>query len=218
MIRALILSLFLITSAAADGPVARIVVEHKEADGKTYNDMGTGVLLRDRYVLTCRHLFDDGVDLIWLHFDIDGKVFKARATIAARDDLRDFMLLKLDRDVPTGYVQVGPVPAVGDTLKLCGYGTCPPWPGTWRCVSGDVLRDYKSTDGCHEFEVDLIARSGDSGGPMFDSQGRLSLMVWGCDKEHPKRVGPPKSFGHPPQEFLKKHMTKPKYPLFEASR
>jgi len=210
MIRALILTLLLATSAFAEGPTCRVVAEHDK-----FSDMGTGVLLRDNHVITCRHIFDDGADLIWVHFDTDGEVAKARATIVARDDLRDMVLLKLDRDVPVAGVGVGPVPAVGDTLKLCGYGTCPPWPGTWRCVSGEVTSQYLAGDGCHEFELDLIARSGDSGGPIFNADGQLALVVWGCNAGRKDRVGPPRSFGHPPQDFLKKHM--PKYELFEAT-
>ena len=192
-------------AARAAGPVCRVVNDHPDC-----SDMGTGTLVDARLVLTCRHVFDDGVGNVWVRFDIDGKPFRALAEIVARDDVPDMVLLKLDRDVPCDPVKIGPRPKPGDRIEIRGYGTCPPWPGTWRSQWGTVDRDYFTDDGCHEYELTVIARSGDSGGPIFNESGELCLCVWGCNGEMPanKRNGPIRSFAHSPIEFIETYLSR----------
>jgi hypothetical protein len=72
----------------------------------------------------------------------------------------------------------------GSRLESCGYGP----DGQLACNSGLFLSYKRSTqtqNGPDDWmEISGHARQGDSGGPIFNEQGRLVGVLWGTDGEH----------------------------------
>ena len=67
-------------------------------------------------------------------------------------------------------------PRPGDTLTIAGYGT-----GTYRAASGRCTQYVApgTTFPYEMVEVAVSARQGDSGGPIFNSQGELAGVLFG---------------------------------------
>ena len=140
---------------------------------------GTGTFIEHDgrpLILTCAHLFRDGVGKITVGFangtlDID-------AGLLAQDPAWDLAVLTIPRPTVTPMVIAETAPKVGDEVQSCGWGR-----GKWACNKGRVL-GYVATrkNGTHEtLEITGRAREGDSGGPMLNRQGELVAVCWGAD-------------------------------------
>jgi hypothetical protein len=145
-----------------------------------FGNLGTGTLIDSRdgkgLVLTCAHLFREGTGNITVKF-ADGSVHQAR--LLDRDPTWDLAALEIDAPVAQPVPIADGYPRQGDAVKSCGYGPN----GQYACNSGQVL-GYTTAQGTSSFEwFDLTgaARQGDSGGPVFDRQGRLCGVLWGTD-------------------------------------
>ena len=72
----------------------------------------------------------------------------------------------------------------GSRLESCGYGP----DGKLACNTGLFLGYKRSTQAKNGpddwMEISGHARSGDSGGPIFNRQGRVVGVLWGTDGEH----------------------------------
>lgn len=148
--------------------IARIV--HQERGGAS---LGSGALIAVvegvGYVLTCAHLFDGpGATEVRL----DGQ--SAGAEVIAIDRRHDLALLRLDRVIGEP-IDVASEPPSG-VLSACGFGSS----GQLRCVRGPITGQAVAS-GAQSPSLRLrgAVRSGDSGGPVFDSAGRLVAVVWG---------------------------------------
>ncbi len=66
----------------------------------------------------------------------------------------------------------------------CGYGP----DGQLACNSGLFIGYKRSTQAIHGpddwMEISGHARGGDSGGPIFNDQGRVVGVLWGTDGDH----------------------------------
>lgn len=100
------------------------------------------------------------------------------ATVVASDEAWDLAALVVPRPAVEPVPLAAAAPKLGDRLTIAGYGPA----GKYLEQSGPVT-DYLSPTGKHvrQFvEVQAAARQGDSGGPMFDADGRLAGVLFGC--------------------------------------
>ena len=135
-----------------------------------HNDQGRGI------ILTCGHLFRDGVGRITVWFSdgrpVDGKLL-------AVDQTWDLAALAIVRPDVTPVKVANDYPAPGEQLESCGYGA----DGNYRCNRGLALGYTRTlaTQTHETLEISGCAREGDSGGPVLNRRGELVAVIWGTD-------------------------------------
>ncbi len=145
-------------------------------------DIGSGTLVdktsdgRQGLVLTCWHLFRDGTGNIVVEFP-DGR--RHGAKLVHSDSQADLAALVITNPRPTPVslrVVSGRQSAADSRQKMyaCGYGSN----GQFRCAVGPVVGESRES-GQHSVLLQNPVRSGDSGGGVFDAEGRLVGVVWG---------------------------------------
>ncbi len=172
----------------AAGYRAAVVRIYCQDDAHT-RSIGSGVLVRWEkriVVLTARHVVQDAKKVL--------VQFHTRRTCYARvlktDLVWDCAVLQLvgppPSDVRPADVEMGDAAMQhqGSRLESCGYGP----DGKLACNTGLFLGYKRSTQAKNGpddwMEISGHARSGDSGGPIFDRQGRVVGVLWGTDGEH----------------------------------
>jgi hypothetical protein len=142
--------------------------------------MGTGTLVDvdggRGLVLTCAHLFRDGVGSITVTFPGGSSYAAALLRI---DTSADLAALAIGAPALEPVELSSDFPRRGDPLVSCGYGS----DGRLCCNRGRVL-GYVTTVGSHgreTLELSGAARMGDSGGPVLDRGGRLVAVLFGTD-------------------------------------
>lgn len=154
--------------------VVRVIAA--ERDGAS---MGSGSLVSvdasHGLVVTNWHVVRDAAGPITVVFP-DG--FRSKALVLRVD--RDWDLAALAIQKPK--VQPLPVaiaaPRPGEPLTIAGYGP----DGIYRAVGGRCT-EYLSPDGrlpAELVEVDVQARHGDSGGPIYNSRGEIAGVLFGA--------------------------------------
>jgi hypothetical protein len=144
------------------------------ADGST--NVGSGTLIdvkasRDRgLVLTCNHLFTEGVVRVLVQFT-DGRTHGA--LVAAQDAQADLAALEICNPAAAPVTTASPMDSSAGLLA-CGFGPN----GEYRCTAGRLL-GYTEQPSQVSLKMSGAVRSGDSGGGVFDDQGRLTAVVWG---------------------------------------
>lgn len=100
----------------------------------------------------------------------------ARGVVAATDPVADvaWLVMEHDGDLPAAELATS-VPKAGAPIRHCGTAQRR---GRW--VTGKV--DGPRPDG--QLKVGAPATSGDSGGAMFDSEGRVVSIIWCGDSAH----------------------------------
>lgn len=140
---------------------------------------GSGVLVEHGgrpVVLTAFHVVRSAPGRVVVHFQ-DGS--STRARVIGSSDAWD--LVSLDVGAPA--IRPASISSetfeLGDELTVAGYG---PHPSTFREASGKVVgRSSPTSEHPEDFlTIDAEARDGDSGGPVFDSRGRVAGILWGC--------------------------------------
>ncbi len=172
----------LLCSCTADGAervsqaALRAVVCRVSNEVGGANNLGSGTLIdktddgREGLVLTCAHLFSEGTGEVLVKF-ADGKVHRAR--MIDLDQQADLAALAIA--YPTGQpVEVVLEMSAQAKLQACGYGPR----GTFRCAVGSQVGEAASA-GQMSLLIGDSVRSGDSGGGVFDEQGRLVAVIWG---------------------------------------
>jgi hypothetical protein len=170
--------------------VARIVVpEH----GATSFGSGTLVDVREDFglVITNWHVVRDAQGPIEVIFP-GGFTSQARAVKSDEDwDLAALVIWK----PPVAPVSISDTaPRPGDQLTICGYG-----PGIYRSATGYCTQYYAPKENLPQqmVELNVEARQGDSGGPIFNSRGELAGVLFGAGQG--TTLG---SFGGRVDEFL----------------
>jgi S1-C subfamily serine protease len=119
-------------------------------------------------IITANHVIKDGSE-----FKVDGK----SAKLVGHDAVWDLAALT----VRTPYVATTIAtkkPLIGDRLTVCGYGS-----GVYKESTGIVTSYFSPGSGSNDIiAINIAARSGDSGGPMFNSEGLLAATLFGSDK------------------------------------
>ncbi len=153
--------------------VARIIVPE---DGSTAFGSGTlvGVHGNHGLVVTNWHVVRDATGLVDVVFP-DG--FHSHATPLKVDqdwDLAALVVWKPNVE-PVKIAALPPRP--GDLLTIHGYGR-----GKYRVATGRCTNYYSPQPNFpHEMvELDVEARQGDSGGPIFNQQGELAGVLFGA--------------------------------------
>lgn len=153
--------------------VARIVVPE---EGATSYGSGTLIDVRDEFglVITNWHVVRDATGPIEVQFPGG---FKTKARSLKVDSDWDLAALVIWRP-PVSPVELSPVaPQQGDQLTICGYGT-----GLYRAATGRCTQYYAPRANFPQqmVELDVEARQGDSGGPIFDRRGQLAGVLFGA--------------------------------------
>lgn len=153
--------------------VVRVVVP--EGDATSFGS-GTLVDVRDNFglVITNWHVVRDGHGDVEVMFP-DGFTSKARALKVDADwDLAALVIWK--PPVPPVTIAAN-APQPGDRLTICGYG-----PGIYRAATGRCTKYYAPRVNFpeHMVELDVEARQGDSGGPIFNDRGELAGVLFGA--------------------------------------
>ena len=202
--------------------VARIVVPE---EGATSYGSGTLIDVREGFglVITNWHVVRDATGPIEVRFP-GGFSSKARSLKVDPDwDLAALVVWK----PPIEPVQLATIaPRPGDQLTICGYGQ-----GIYRSVTGRCTQYYAPrTDLPQQMvELDVEARQGDSGGPIFNRQGQLAGVLFGAGRgttmgsfggrvDHflaslAPDIGKPQDLGEPGGDgALVAHLSKPPQP------
>jgi hypothetical protein len=170
--------------------VARIVVPE---GAMTSYGSGTLVDVRDQFglVITNWHVVRDGTGDVEVVFP-DG--FRSKARPLKVDADWDLAALVIWRPAAAPVRIAAHAPQSGDELTICGYGT-----GQYRAATGRCTKYYapKVELPQHMVELDVEARQGDSGGPIFNNRGELAGVLFGAGSG--TTLG---SFGGRVQSFL----------------
>jgi hypothetical protein len=170
--------------------VCRVAVE--ERDGKAFGS-GTLIDCREAYglVVTNWHVVHEAKGKIEVRFP-DG--FTSEARPLKLDETWDLAALVIWRP-PTAPARLAmSPPQPGDRLTICGYGQGEYLQQTGRCT------DYYSPEVGEPQEIvelNVQARQGDSGGPIFNDRGELAGVLFGAARG--TTLG---SFGGRVQTFL----------------
>jgi hypothetical protein len=153
--------------------VARIIVPEGNV---TSFGSGTLVDVRDQFglVVTNWHVVRDGHGDVEVVFP-DG--FRSKARPLKVDADWDLAALVVWRP-PVAPVRIAErAPQPGDQLTICGYGQ-----GQYRAATGRCTQYYapKVNLPQHMVELDVEARQGDSGGPIFNDRGELAGVLFGA--------------------------------------
>jgi hypothetical protein len=168
--------LFSIAPSVPDTPhpaVARIIVPEK---GATAYGSGTLVDVREQFglVVTNWHVVRDSVGTVDVVFP-NGSRSQARPLKVDPDwDLAALVIWR----PPIEPVRVSRVPPrPGDVLTIHGYGQ-----GRYRIATGRCTAFYapKLNFPQEMVELDVEARQGDSGGPIFNERGELAGVLFGA--------------------------------------
>jgi serine protease Do len=136
-----------------------------------FHAAGSGFIISaDGYVVTNNHVIEHG-DKIEVIMQ-DGS--RLTATVKGRDAKTDLALLKVSNKTPLPYVELGNsdkakvgewVVAVGNPFGLGGTVTAGIISARGRDIHSGPFDDY--------LQIDAPINRGNSGGPLFDSQGRV---------------------------------------------
>jgi hypothetical protein len=161
---------------AAQKPHPAVVRVIAPEEGGTSFGSGTLVDVRGDYglVLTNWHVVADATHTIEVLFP-DG--FRTAARVITTDRTWDLAALAVWRPTVEPVRMASQPPKPGDLLTIAGYGS-----GKYRAVTGKCTqyvapalnRPYEMV------ELSVAARQGDSGGPIFNSQGELAGVLWGA--------------------------------------
>ncbi|MEN6459648.1 MAG: trypsin-like peptidase domain-containing protein [Thermoguttaceae bacterium] len=152
--------------------VVRVVAP--ERDGMSLGS-GSLVAVNDSFglVITNWHVVRDAAGQVGVIFP---NGFRSAATVARTDRDWDLAALIVWRPNVAPIPLASQSPQPGDTLTIAGYGS-----GPYRAVSGRCT-EYLSPGQNLPYEMvelDVAARQGDSGGPIFNSRGELAGVLFG---------------------------------------
>jgi hypothetical protein len=153
--------------------VARIVVPEKSA---TAFGSGTLVDVRDQYglVVTNWHVVSESQGVVEVVFP---NGFRSHARPLKVDSDWDLAALVIWRP-PIEPVRIAlQPPRPGDVLTIHGYGQ-----GQYRIATGRCTTYYAPRENYPQemVELDVEARQGDSGGPIFNDRGELAGVLFGA--------------------------------------
>ncbi|MBI3836420.1 MAG: trypsin-like peptidase domain-containing protein [Planctomycetia bacterium] len=144
----------------------------RTAGSGTLVDIGGGRGL----IITCAHLFREGAGQVEVTFP-NQQTYQAQ--LLKLDAAADLAALSIQAPRIEPVKIAAQFPRPGDWLVSCGYGT----DGQLWCNRGQAL-GYVAIGGGHgseTLELSGAARSGDSGGPVFDRNRELVAVLFGTN-------------------------------------
>lgn len=169
-----------------------------------YTDVGSGTLVGPLLVATCEHVVTNSTE-IDVHF-ATGEVIPG--ITLARSEANDTALVRLAYP-PKG---VKPVPLaeakVGEFARIAGYGGLYEKTQSYTFLSQEgtnflVNAVDKKKNRVYSIVRGAQARSGDSGGPIFNVRGELVAVLWGSVNDKDGK----ETYGHDPRKFIKRLVT-----------
>lgn len=159
---------------------AVVRVAAPEDDGVTSYGSGTlvGVSQGHGLVITNWHVVRDATGQVSVEFP-DG--FRSPATVLQTDETWDLAALLIEvPKVPPVKIATA-TPRRGDRLTIAGFGS-----GEYREATGLVVQFVSpgEDEPFEMLEVNVAARSGDSGGPILDQRGRVAGVLFGSADGH----------------------------------
>ncbi|MBQ3806405.1 MAG: trypsin-like peptidase domain-containing protein [Kiritimatiellae bacterium] len=137
---------------------------------------GTGVLIDKSYVLTASHVIDDA-DEILVEFS-DGVPMKA--TVYRKNTEEDWAVLKLDAECATQPISYSPEMQLGDKIYTLGFPSASLLGKNIKYTDGSVSALTGMMDDAKTFQISAPIQPGNSGGPIFDDEGRVVGIVLSC--------------------------------------
>jgi hypothetical protein len=166
-------------SSPAAPPIARGVVRIVNRLGKE-NSIGSGTLIEKKQdagvVLTCAHLFSEGVGDLVVFFE--GSTPR-HALVIAIDKKNDLATLVVERPTAASIAVAKTLPPAGAPLASCGFGQEGRFHANHGRYLGQVTLEHGESSGV--LELDGAARQGDSGGPIFDARHQVVAVILGSD-------------------------------------
>ena len=169
-------AIFALPIEAAQTPHPAVVrVIAMDRDGIS---LGTGCLVaidaNHGMVVTNWHVVRDAVGTISVVFP-DG--FASQATILRTDKDWDLAALGIEHPRVAPMVVSTTAPQPGDILTIAGYGS-----SSYRAISGKCTEYLSPGNGfpAEIVELDVSARHGDSGGPIWNSRGEMAGVLFGA--------------------------------------
>lgn len=174
MTRSLSILIVLLATVEAAAQHCRIYVE-ENASGVSSIGSGTLIAKNDTngLVLTCGHIFDDGVRSITVSFP-DGSRYGGR--LVGMDRARDLaaVLVKTPTTEPAAVNES----ELTQTVTVNGFGG----DGRFRQASGNIVGEAVDRQDGHTSTIASVGvRSGDSGGGVFNAHNELIGVLWGCE-------------------------------------
>lgn len=179
----LIASLFMVTPAIArhDSPEGAVRVYVYE-DGDNLSDSGgSGAVVSPTLVLTNWHVVKDrrrGNQSVQIRFTDGSRRF---ATVLQQSQRWDVALLKIRATTMKPFV-LGSRPEAGKRATVQGFGR----DYEYAALTGNVSKKFFAPDedsvGDFFQITGVVARQGDSGGPVTDSRGQLIGILFGSNK------------------------------------
>jgi len=160
------------TGQAPHPAVARIIAPENSG-----TSMGSGILVdvnrNQGLVLTNWHVIRDSRSGVLVQFP-DG--FQSAGTVVRWDEPWDLAAIVIWKPNATPVSLAADKPLPGEPLTIAGYGR-----GPFRTETGPCTQYLAPGSGYPmEFvELSATARQGDSGGPIFNSQGQLAGVLFG---------------------------------------
>jgi len=131
-----------------------------------------------RVVLTCAHLFTEGVGEIYV---LGPNGSPTRALLLALDEKNDLACLVQRMHEGVALPVAEELPAGRSSLAYCGFGQ----DGSFQATQG-TLMGYATLSGGETLgvlEMTGGARHGDSGGPILNARGEIVAVIMGTDGE-----------------------------------
>ena len=154
--------------------VARIIVP--ESDGTAYGS-GTLVDVRGDYglVVTNHHVVEYAAGPIEVVFPNGFRSFARAQKLDSDWDLAALAIWRPENITPVKMADRAPRP--GEVLTICGYGK-----GQYRSITGRCTDYFAPSIGMPRelVELDVEARQGDSGGPIFNANNELAGVLFGA--------------------------------------
>jgi S1-C subfamily serine protease len=167
------------------------VVRVAAPEDENITSYGTGTLVgvdqEHGLVVTNWHVVRDATGQVSVEFP-DG--FRSPATVLETDETWDLAALLIEAPKVPPVAIATAAPQRGDRLTIAGFGS-----GTYREATGEVVQFVSPGEDqpSEMLEVNVDARSGDSGGPILDQRGRIAGVLFGSgdgftDGSHSGRV------------------------------
>ena len=170
----MVISLFTLANANTVAVVkenidAVVIITTVPKDKKKNNTLGTGVFIDTNTILTSYHVVKGSKQItIELY---DGRV--VTATIIGYDRFADIALLSADV-VSTNYVEISERQlVVGEEVVVIGH----PRQFYFSVSSGIVSHTYRPKGQITNVQIDAAVNHGNSGGPVFDSDGKFIAII-----------------------------------------
>jgi hypothetical protein len=171
--------------AAAQTPhpaVVRVVVADR--DGATSKGTGALVAVDDAHglVVTNWHVVRDAAvptaDVVGPITVVFPNGFRSGGLLLKADHDWDLAALAIQRPPVQPLPLATEPPRPGEPLSITGYGP----DGTYRTATGRCVKYYSPRENfpLELLEVDVEARSGDSGGPICNSRGEIAGILFGA--------------------------------------